>query len=132
MQKQARGTFEVTMHPDPPHDTRDGIALARVKIDKVFKGDLEGTSEVDMLSAGGSVKGSAGYVAIERVYGTLHGKRGSFVLQHAGVMDRGAGTLTVVVVPDTGTHELTGLVGTLSIEIEGGEHRYVFNYATRG
>lgn len=132
MKNEARGTFEANMHPEPPHDTSDGIALARVSIDKVFKGDLQGTSVVDMLSAGGSVKGSAGYVAMERVHGILHGKRGSFVLQHVGVMDRGAGTLTVVVVPDTGTGELTGLTGTFSIEVEGGEHRYAFSYAMRG
>ena len=101
-------------------------------IDKTFHGDLAATSRGQMLSAMGAVKASAGYVAIERVTGTLAGRSGSFVLQHAGTMDRGQGSLAVSVVPDSGTEELTGLSGAMSIEITGGEHRYRFTYTLSG
>jgi hypothetical protein len=82
-----------------------------------------------MLSAMGNVQGSAGYVAIERVTGTLHGKRGSFVLQHTGTMDRGAPSLSIHVVPDSGTEELVGLTGSMQIQIEQGKHFYTFDYS---
>ncbi len=97
-------------------------------MEKQFHGDLEATSKGEMLSAGGSVKGSAGYVAIERVSGTLHGRAGTFVLQHSGVMTRGAPGLTVSVVPDSGTGELAGLAGTMSIVIAEGKHSYELTY----
>ena len=129
MENLARGTVEVTLHPNPPHDTVDGVALARIKIDKVFRGDLQGTGHVDMLSAGGSVQGSAGYVALERVSGTLQGKRGTFVLQHTGIMNRGAPSLQIAVVPDTGTGELKGLSGRFVIDMDNGQHSYLFTYA---
>jgi hypothetical protein len=99
-----------------------------MSIEKQFEGDLEATSKGEMLTAGSAVKGSAGYVAIERVSGTLHGRRGTFVLQHNGVMNRGAPGLTVSVVPDSGTGELAGLSGTMSIDLSGGKHAYELTY----
>jgi hypothetical protein len=97
-------------------------------IDKRFKGDLQATSRGQMLTGMSSVKGSAGYVAIERVSGALAGRRGTFVLQHSGTMTRGTPTLTVTVVPDSGTDELTGLSGTMAIDVAGGQHSYTFDY----
>ncbi|PYR90434.1 MAG: DUF3224 domain-containing protein [Acidobacteria bacterium] len=102
--------------------------LARMSIDKRFHGDLEATSTGEMLSAGTSVKGSAGYVAIERVTGTLAGRSGTFVLQHTGTMNRGTPDLTITVVPDSGTGDLTGLAGRMSINIDEGKHSYGFDY----
>jgi hypothetical protein len=97
-------------------------------IDKQFRGDLEGSSRGEMLTAGTDVKGSAGYVAIERVTGPLHGRSGSFVLQHNGIMTRGAPQLAIAVVPDSGTGELAGLAGRMTIEIDEGAHSYGFEY----
>ncbi|WP_373046912.1 DUF3224 domain-containing protein [Vulgatibacter sp.] len=128
----ARGTFEIQMKAEPPYDTVDGVALARTSFDKQFAGPLEATSVVHMLSARTPVAGSAGYVAIERVTGTLDGRRGTFVLQHNGVMERGASSLSVTVVPDSGTGELRGLSGSLAIRIEAGQHHYDFEYELEG
>jgi hypothetical protein len=95
----------------------------------VFHGALEATSTGEMLSAGTATPGSAGYVALEKVTGTLDGRRGSFYLQHSGTLDRGQGTLSIHVIPDSGTEELEGLKGTMRIVIaEGGKHSYVFEY----
>lgn len=128
MSELARGTFEVALAPlAPAHEGE--FALARLSIDKRFHGDLEATSEGEMLSWMTSVKGSAGYVAMERVAGTLGGHTGAFVLQHSATMDRGAPQLSVIVVPDSGTGALTGLTGSLRIIIEGGAHSYEFDYA---
>ena len=102
--------------------------LARMSIDKQFNGDLVATSKGEMLSAGTSVKGSAGYVAIERVIGTLGGRHGSFVLQHNGLMNRGAPQLTITIVPDSGTGELAGLSGSMAIIIADGKHYYELDY----
>jgi hypothetical protein len=99
-----------------------------MKFDKRFEGSLVATSEVNMIAAGSSVKGSAGYVAIERVEGALDGRAGSFVLQHSGTMDRGVPALSVTVVPDTATGALEGLRGRMNIDVSGGDHRYVFEY----
>jgi Protein of unknown function (DUF3224) len=122
----ASGTFEVKLVPQ----TDDGAdaGLGRMTIDKQFHGDLDGTSKGQMLSAMSSVKGSAGYVAMERVTGTLKGRSGSFVLQHSGTMTRGEPQLLVSVVPDSGTGELIGLTGTLTIKIADGKHSYEFDY----
>ncbi|GGA47472.1 DUF3224 domain-containing protein [Dyella nitratireducens] len=125
---QANGTFEVKLAPQP---AAPGIAqanLGRMTIDKQFQGDLQATSLGEMLSAMGQVQGSAGYVAIERVTGSLHGKQGSFVLQHHGIMNRGVPQLSVTVVPDSGTEALTGLTGSMQIQIEQGKHFYIFDY----
>jgi len=124
----ARGRFTVTLAPQPLSDVAEGATLGRMSIDKVFSGDLDGSSRGEMLSVMGAIKGSAGYVAMERVTATLHGHHGSFALQHSGTMDRGAPSLSVSVVPDSGTGELTGLSGRMQIEITGGEHFYTFEY----
>ena len=122
----ATGSFEVKLLPQSLADAESG--LGRMSIDKVFSGDLQGTSKGEMLSALTAVKGSAGYVAIERVTGTLQGRSGSFMLQHLGTMNRGAPTLTVLVVPDSGTEGLAGIAGSLSINITDGKHFYTFDY----
>jgi hypothetical protein len=124
----AKGTFEVTAHPEPPYDTVEGVTLARVSFDKRFSGALEGTSRVEMIGARTPVEGSAGYVAIERVTGTLAGRSGTFVLQHTGVMNRGARSLVITVVPDSGTGELRGLSGRMDIQITDGRHDYDFDH----
>ena len=129
MTTRARGTFQVTLAPQPADGYTDGQTLGRLTIDKRFSGDLEGTSRGQMLTGGTTVRGSAGYVAIERVTGTLGGRRGSFVLQHSGTMTRGAPQLVVTVVPDSGTEELTGLTGSMAILVEPGVHAYEFDYA---
>ncbi len=124
---RATGTFQVTVTPQADEHLADAM-IGRLTIDKQFMGDIVGTSKGQMLSAGGSVKGSAGYVAIEKVTGTLAGRHGTFVLQHTGIMNRGEPSLTITVVPDSGTGELTGLAGALAIIIADGEHTYDFNY----
>ena len=117
------------MAPLPADDAGAAASIGRMSIDKQFQGDLEATSKGQMLSAMSSVKGSAGYVAMEKVNGTLMGRSGSFVLQHNGTMNRGVPQLIVSVVPDSGTDQLTGLSGVLEIIIEGGKHSYDFEYA---
>ena len=124
----ASGTFEVKLAPQAPDPEADAT-LGRLSIDKQFHGDLEGTSRGQMLTAGTDVEGSAGYVAMERVRGTLHGRRGTFALQHSGTMTRGAPSLAIRVVPDSGTGELAGLSGSMSITIVEGKHSYDFEYA---
>lgn len=130
--EHARGTFEVRMAPLPPDDPAADASIGRMSIDKQFHGDLDATSKGQMLSAMGSVKGSAGYVAMEKVSGTLKGRRGSFVLQHSGTMNRGVPQLIVSVVPDSGTDQLTGIAGALEIIIEGGKHSYTLEYSLPG
>jgi hypothetical protein len=124
----ARGPFEVKLSPQPLSYESGDAMLARMSIDKQFYGDLEGTSAGEMLSAGTVTKGSAGYVAIERVSGTLAGRKGTFVLQHSATMNRGVPSLSITVVPDSGTGELAGLTGTMMIVIEDGKHSYDFEY----
>ena len=128
MTSTAKGTFDVSLKPLPADSTADE-KLGRMSIDKQFAGDLVATSRGEMLTATTGVQGSAGYVAIEKVVGTLDGRKGSFVLQHTGTMNRGAPHLTVTVVPDSGTDELTGLDGTLKIEIVDGKHFYELDYS---
>ena len=127
MNMRATGTFDVTLTPQPGRNAGEAVP-ARMLLDKTYHGDLEATSAGEMLSAMTAVKGSAGYVALERVEGSLQGKRGTFALQHSGTMDRGKPSLTITVVPDSGTGELVGLAGTLAIEIAGGVHHYDFTY----
>jgi len=122
----------VKLAPQALSDVAAASGLGRMSLDKVFRGDLEATSTGEMLSAMGGVQGSAGYVALERVTGTLHGRRGTFALQHSGTMARGARSLTVTVVPDSGTGQLEGLAGTMDIVIEGKAHSYVFDYTLPG
>ena len=125
MPARAHGTFNVKLNPLPAND---GSPVARMSIDKEFQGELTGSSKGEMLTIGTATKGSAVYVAIEHVTGTLAGKTGSFSMHHTGVMNRGAASLTITVVPDSGTGELVGLTGTLDILIEGGQHSYDFDY----
>lgn len=125
---RAVGTFEVQLALQPPAESIASANIARRTIDKRFSGDLNGHSLGEMIAAMGEVQGSAGYVAMERVTGTLADRNGSFVLQHSGSMDRGKPTLSVNVVPDSGTDALAGLTGTMTIEIVNGEHRYAFDY----
>jgi len=127
MTTRAKGTFEVKLNPQG--DKSQDQDLGRMTIDKQFHGDLEGTSKGQMLAARTATKGSAGYVAMEKVTGKLHGRSGTFVLQHSGTMNRGAPDLSVTVVPDSGTGELTGLAGKMTIDITNGKHSYVFEYA---
>jgi hypothetical protein len=128
MATHASGTFEVKLVPQAADDKAEEATLARMTIDKQFHGDLEATSKGQMLSAGTAVKGSAGYVAIEKVSGTLHGRSGSFVLQHSGTMTRGVPQLSVTVVPDSGTGQLVGITGQMAIKIADGKHSYEFEY----
>ena len=125
---QANGTFEVKLEPQHPSDQAQAVKLGRMTIDKQFAGDLAASSAGEMLAAMSGVEGSAGYVALERVTGTLHGRHGSFFLQHSGLMARGVQQLEITVVPDSGTEELAGLAGRMAIIIEGSEHRYEFTY----
>jgi hypothetical protein len=125
---RATGTFEVKLAPQATDEQAGSATLGRLSIDKQFHGDLEATSKGEMLSAMTSTKGSAGYVAIERVTGTLHGRSGTFVLQHHGIMNRGDGALMVTIVPDSGTGQLAGLAGTMKIIIEAGKHSYELEY----
>jgi hypothetical protein len=123
----ASGTFEVKLTPQAAEDGDAG--LGRMSIDKQFHGDLEGTSKGFMLASSATiVKGSGGYVAMERVTGTLKGRTGTFVLQHSGTMTRGTPQLNVSVVPDSGSGQLEGITGTLTIKIDAGKHSYEFDY----
>ena len=124
----AKGTFDVKLAPLSLQDSAGGPLLGRLSLDKTFQGDLTGSSRGEMLTAMTEVKNSAGYVAIERITGTLHGKPGSFVLQHSGTMTRGAQQLVITVVPDSGTGALAGLAGTMVITITDGKHFYDFSY----
>ena len=129
MTLRAVGTFEVKLTPQATDTAPEGSPLGRLTIDKQFHGDLEATSKGEMLTAGTAIKNSAGYVAVERVVGTLQGRKGTFTLQHNATMTRGVGALNIVIVPDSGTGDLTGITGTMSIEIAGGKHSYVFEYS---
>ncbi len=125
----AAGTFDVKISPLPPDDATGGAAIGRYALDKQFHGDLEGTSKGQMLGAGDPSTGTAGYVAMEYVTGTLHGHSGSFALQHMGTMDGGKFDLKVIVAPGSGKGELAGILGTMTIIIAAGKHSYEFDYS---
>ena len=130
MSQRAAGPFDVKVTPQKP-DTQIARAanLGRLTIDKRFHGDLEGISKGEMLATQTDTPGSAGYVAMERVTGTLKGRTGSFVLQHSATMTRGATKANIAVVPDSGTGELQGISGTMTITVAGdGSHSYEFDY----
>jgi hypothetical protein len=129
---KARGTFDVKLNPQVTEGYDEEGTLGRLTIDKQIHGDLEATSKGQMLTGMTSMKNSAGYVAIERVSGTLSGRKGTFVLMHTGAMNRGAPSLTITVVPDSGTGELTGIAGTFMINIVDGKHFYEFDYTLPG
>jgi hypothetical protein len=125
----AKGTFEVKVVPQPSDDKTADTTIGRYSSDKQLHGDLEGTSKGQMLAVGTGAKGSSGgYVAMECVTGTLHGRSGSFVLQHSGTMTPDAMQMTVTVVPDSGTGQLVGLTGKMAIIITDGKHSYDFEY----
>ena len=128
MPEHAAGPFDVKITPQPPEENVGDASVGRMALDKQFHGDLEAASKGQMLSTTGDVKGSAGYVAMERVSGTLRGRKGTFALQHTGTMTRGTPSLTITVVPDSGTGELVGLAGTMEIHIVEGKHSYDFSY----
>jgi hypothetical protein len=125
---EAVGTFDVKLTPIGTGNS----PIGSMSIEKTFHGDLEGSSLGQMLAFRSDVKGSAGYVAMERVTGTLAGRRGSFTLQHSGSMDKGAQSLTVAVVPDSGTEDLVGLGWTMNIIVDAGKHDYRFRYTLPG
>ena len=127
----ARGTFEVKMTPQPPDDSAGG-GFDRLFGYKQFHGELDAISKSQMLATRTKVEGSGAYVALELVTGKLNGKRGSFVLQHKGTMSKGVYNMDVTVVPDSGTDELAGITGTMTIIIEGGKHSYDFEYTLGG
>jgi hypothetical protein len=128
MTRHAEGTFDVKNTPLPPDDATTGTSITRFALDKQFHGDLEGPSKGEMLASGNPTTGAAGYVAIEHITGALHGHVGSFALQHLGTMERGKFHLTVTVVPGSGTGDLTGIAGTMTITITAGKHSYTFDY----
>ena len=132
MTRHATGTFEVKMQPQGEGDVAEGSSLGRMSLDKRFSGDLEASGKGEMLAARSDVPTSAAYVAIERVSGRLHGREGSFVLVHKGMMTKEAQSLVIEVVPDTGTGQLKDLAGTLGIRIEDGRHYYDFEYSLPG
>jgi hypothetical protein len=129
MTARANGTFQVDVKPLSPYNSAPDAQLGRFSLDKQYHGELEGTGQGEMLTAGNATTGSAGYVAVERITGTLRGKKGSFSLQHLGTMANGAQSLTITVVPGSGTGELAGISGTLNIIIEGGKHSYVLDFS---
>jgi hypothetical protein len=128
----ARGTFVVQMKPQGEPSAADGVSLGRMSLDKTFEGDLVGHGQGEMLTALTPDKGSAGYVAIERVRGRLHGKDGSFVLQHSGTMDGGAQQLSITIVPGSGTGALAGIRGIFRLRIDAGTHAYELEYSLPG
>jgi hypothetical protein len=125
---RATGPFDVKMTPEAADTEGEGSALGRMALAKTYRGDLEATARGTMLTAGTGVEGSGAYVAVERVTGTLHGRRGTFALQHLGTMNRGEPSLSITVVPDSGTGELAGLSGKLGIVVAGGKHSYELEY----
>jgi len=124
----AKGTFDVALVMLPVENVTDADMIQRRSIDKKFHGALEGSSKGQMLSIGTTTAGSAVYVAVERVEGTLDGKAGAFSLHHTGIMNRGAPSLAVTVVPDSGTGDLAGISGTLAIDIKEKQHSYMLDY----
>lgn len=124
----AKGTFTVETKPQGEPTTADGVSTGRMSLSKRFEGDLTAVGQGEMLTALTPVKGSAGYVAVERVTGTLHGRAGSFVFQHSGTMDQGAQELSIQVVPGSGTGALVGIDGVFELTVVDGKHFYEFEY----
>jgi hypothetical protein len=130
---RASGSFTVKLQPQTVPGIPADPVLGQMSLDKQFQGDLAGASSGTMITGGNYRSGSAAYSAIEHVRGTLHGRQGSFLLQHTGVMDKGVPSLAVTVVPDSGQDDLAGLTGTMTIRIEaGGAHFYDFDYTLPG
>lgn len=129
MNQTAKGPFDVQLAPEALSAVAQDTGFSRLSLDKTYHGDLSATSQGEMLAFRSGTPGSAGYVAMETVRGTLHGRNGTFVLQHSSTMTRGVPTQSITVVPDSGTDALTGLTGSLVIEITDGKHTYDFSYA---
>lgn len=129
MSRQIKGEFDVKRSPEAPCDLGDGVQAGHMRFDKRFHGDLDAVSVVHMLAAMTPTEGSGAYVAIERIAGALEGRNGAFLTQHSGVMDRGTPSLSLTVVPDSGSGELEGLRGSMKIDIVDGKHFYTFDYA---
>ena len=125
--QHATGAFEVKMTPQA-QDEAGGVAMARMRVDKVFSGGLAATASGEMLTAAGGVKGSAAYVVIERVTGTLDGKAGSFAFMHSATMNRGVPEQRITVVPDSGSGALAGLAGSMTMTITADGHFYDLAY----
>ncbi|PHV16603.1 DUF3224 domain-containing protein [Janthinobacterium sp. BJB1] len=129
MHAHATGSFSITMTPSAAPQRAGRTTLGKVLLDKAYAGDLVATARGEMLSAVTDTKGAAGYVAMEAITGVLQGRQGSFVAQHAGTMADGKQQLTIVIVPHSGTGQLTGINGTLAIRIENGRHFYDIDYS---
>lgn len=129
MTSLASGSFDVKITPDSPGEREGRTPVGRMLIDKQYRGPLVGSGQGDMLTAGNPASGTAAYVALEHVTGTLDGKQGGFVLQHAGTMQAGAQQLTINIVPGSGTGELSGITGTCKIDIVKGDHFYEIAYS---
>ena len=132
MKRQTSGTFEVKLSPQAAEEGVGDPTVARMGLHKQFHGDLQAIARGQMLATMTDVEGSAGYVALDRVTGSLHGRNGSFSLQHSGTMNRGSPQLSISIVPDSGTGDLTGITGTLGIRIEQGQHFYDLEYELPG
>ncbi|MFD0555613.1 uncharacterized protein DUF3224 [Stackebrandtia endophytica] len=132
MTERATGTLETKWDEQPAYNSNDGVELAKVVVTKTFAGDIEAESAVEMVKAVTPVPGSAGYVGIERIVGKVGGKSGSFICQHNGIMTKGEARLTIEVVPDSGTGELAGISGQMSINVVDGQHYYEFDYFLDG
>jgi hypothetical protein len=128
MPTRIQGEFEVALTNQDPSEAAEDAGVHRRSFDKRYRGELDAVGRGEMLAVHGDVKGSAGYVAMERVTGTLAGRSGSFAIQHHGIMDRGAASLSITVVPDSGVGELAGITGRMGITIEDGKHFYDFEY----
>ena len=126
--QQAKGEFDVERSNEPGCDMGGGASAGHYRFDKHFSGELEASSVVHMLAVGTDVPGSAAYVAVERIAGTLQGRTGTFFLMHSGLMNRGAASLSLAIVPDSGTGELVGISGRMAIDITGGKHFYTLDY----
>ena len=125
----AKGTFEVKITPQAPQDGVGDPSVGRMALEKQFHGDMQGQGLGQMLAVGTAVDGSAGYVAMERVTASVHGRHGSFALQHTGTLNRGTPRLSVTIVPDSGADGLAGIAGSLSITIADGVHAYDLEYS---
>ena len=132
MNLHAQGQFQVKLTPQAPDERPDAVSIGRLLIDKDFEGDLNATSHGQMLAFRSEVQGSAGYVAMECVKGSLQERTGSFVLQHSGTMCGGAQRMIITVVPDSATGDLVGLSGEMTIVIAAGKHSYEFEYTLPG
>jgi hypothetical protein len=128
MPTHAKGSFDVTI---TPQDSAPDATVARMLLYKEFHGDLEAIAHGEMMAAHEPLTGAGVYVALDRVTGTLHGRRGSFLMAHRGIRNADGQELSIVIVPGSGTGQLTGIAGTVGIEIAGKEHFYSVDYELR-